>query len=153
MNRQELERQAEFALASMSATETPQWLRDLAFERYSDLAWALQWDYSISHGSEAGLLTWPNEYECATEEFLGRLPDEVKARCPVDVLIAIEAAKSIDQHGQSVAFRRECATSLYRRESNDAVALARLRRGCIWPRSPAVTTMTMPKSIWTKNIW
>lgn len=114
IERKILERQATLALAAASASGSPDYLREMAWAAYGELAWMLQWDSSLSHSSEAGLLTWPEEYRCATDEFLVRLPDGVKTRCPVDVFLARELARSIDQHGHSADFRRECATSLYR---------------------------------------
>ncbi|AFM17428.1 hypothetical protein Mycch_2661 [Mycolicibacterium chubuense NBB4] len=116
MNRDEMERAATMALATIGASETPEWLRTLALASYEDLAWSLQWDNDSSHVNEAksGMLLWPGAYEYATKQFLGGLADEVKAACPADVLIAEQAAQFIDYQGFTAEFRLECCATLKR---------------------------------------
>ena len=59
IERKILELQATLALAAASASGSPDYLREMAWAAYGELAWMLQWDSSLSHSSEAGLLTSP----------------------------------------------------------------------------------------------
>ena len=116
MNREEVERTLQVVMATMAASETPEWLRRMAFDEYWTLAMHLQWDADISHTGEAesGLMVWPGAYEYDTNELLEQLPDGVKSAQPVDMILARGLAKSADTQGHTVDARLEYVTSLRR---------------------------------------
>jgi len=116
MMRKELDDAATMALAVISSSDTPDWLKDLGWRTYADLAYHLQFNdwYSDTAESTSGLLLLPGSYQYQVEAFLSRLPDEITQQDPVDVILAREAAKAVDMHGHSVDFRLECAASLNR---------------------------------------
>jgi hypothetical protein len=90
VERQDLERAASMALATLSSSQTPKWLADMAWETYKDMAWNLQFNDMCSETGESksGLLLWPGAYWFQVEAFLDRLPDEIKLRYPADVMVA-----------------------------------------------------------------
>ncbi len=116
LDREELDKAATFALATISASETPEWLRDMAFEQYSDIAWHLQFDYACDDGDrrELWMMAYYQVFEVETRHFLARLPSEVRAAHCGEVALAIEAAKSVDFLEMTMTARFECMDSLYR---------------------------------------
>jgi len=115
-DREPLQAAADLALATLSASETPAWLREMALETYNAVCWDLSYNdyYSSTHEGRSGLLLWPGAYEFATNELLDHLPEQVKAAAPVDALFAGLLAKGIDMHGHTVDMRLELLNSLRR---------------------------------------
>jgi hypothetical protein len=123
MNRDDCLRAADLALATISASETPDWLAEQAWEVYRDMAWALQYDYSLNRPGDRATadMVWPNAYEVEhCRPALAALPDSVKAAHPVDVFLAVELAKAADLAGMSTSARLESVAAMER-------TLARLR--------------------------
>ncbi|PND54429.1 hypothetical protein CRM90_27915 [Mycobacterium sp. ENV421] len=117
MNREDVERALQLALATMTASETPEWLRDMAEDEYWTLAMHLQVDPELSSTGEfeSGLwCTYGGEYGGATNELLDQLPDEIKSAQRRDVLCALALAKGADKHGYSVDARLEYVFGLHR---------------------------------------
>jgi hypothetical protein len=124
MNREDCHRTADLALATISqSSELPGWLVQMAWRTYQDMAWHLQYDYSLNNPGDRATqdMVWPRRYEIEhCRPALAALPDHVKAAHPADVLLAQELAKHVGLDGMSVSARLESLESLER-------TLARLR--------------------------
>lgn len=116
VSRRDMERAATMALATISASETPEWLRTMAFQTYEDMAWNLQFNRECADPDdrETWLMAYLRTYEVEVRHFLARLPIEVKDADKVDVLLAVHLAKGIDTHEMTTTARLECMCSLYR---------------------------------------
>ncbi len=107
---------ADLALATLSASETPPWLRQMALATYNSVCWDLSYNsyYSSTREDRSGLLLWDGAYEYQVTDLLAHLPDQIKAQCPADALLADLLAKGIDAYIHSVDMRLELLSSLRR---------------------------------------
>ncbi|ORW29195.1 hypothetical protein AWB91_24540 [Mycobacterium paraense] len=107
---------ATLALATLSASESPAWLADLAWENYCRISWDLQYnhEFDVTGVHETWAMAYYMAYEVETRNWLARLPVEVKDAHPAEVLIAIHAAQAVDELEMTVTARLECMASLYR---------------------------------------
>jgi hypothetical protein len=123
-DREDWHRVADLALAAFSATETPPWRAELAWEVYRAAAWHLQYDFSLGNPGdrETYLMAWPRAYEIEIcRPALAALPDSVKAAHPAEVVLAQNLATHVDLAGMSTSARLESLVALER-------TLARLQR-------------------------
>lgn len=118
IDREDLYRAATTALATISASETPEWLREMAWRTYEDMCWHLDYDPSAcgdeAHYREAWLMAYGGAYEKETNDFIAQLPDEIKAKYPADVMVAIHAAKAVDNLECTIDSRMESLAALDR---------------------------------------
>jgi hypothetical protein len=115
VERDDLHRTCELALAVISCPETPDWLREKAFETAEDVGWWLTW------GGDAGRtirlvpvgMHWDGFYREMYEEFMLGIPDEIKAAFPLDVILAEKAAQACDTQGFAMDARLESLEVLH----------------------------------------
>lgn len=117
VERDELHRDCSLALSVISCPDTPKWLRDKAWETAEETGWWLTW------GGGCGprairlvpvLMHWQGAYQEYCAEFLMDMPDSVKAKYPLDVILAEKCAKAADTQGFSMDCRLESLEILNR---------------------------------------
>jgi hypothetical protein len=117
IEREDLHKAASLALAVRACADTPDWLRDQADEVADSIGWWLTFGEYRGPGSTVrmipALMSWQGAYQEMCAEFLLDTPDSVKAKYPLDVILAQGFAEAADTVGFSMDCRLESLDGLH----------------------------------------
>ncbi|RAV00673.1 hypothetical protein DQP58_00085 [Mycobacterium colombiense] len=113
VTRADLQLTAELCHRIMDDPVTDEPTRELARRVNDRVGWSLCYDVFLTDGEvpcETWGMVWPQFYEVEVENFIDQLPD--RAKQPTLLLMARKAAKLVDTHGYSPAYRLDTLKSL-----------------------------------------
>ncbi|HTX94342.1 MAG TPA: hypothetical protein VME67_05580 [Mycobacterium sp.] len=152
VERDDLHKAAWLAIVVQECADVPDWLQAMAKEVANAMGFWLTWGGGAGPRPLVRMVPvlmrdpWGYAYQEMTDEFMLDLPEEVKAACPADALLARRAAEACDTQGFSMDCRLECLEVLNK-------TLARLKNyaddaglGCLRTMT-AKTTRTQSRPV------